>query len=247
MEWIATGITDRGLRRPSNEDVYRIREDVGLFLVADGMGGHAAGEVASGIAAEIVERETVRALESGASPGAALTDAIRAAHHAIHEQAEAEPELSGMGTTLTAALLEPAAGLLHLAHVGDSRAYLLRGGELRRLTRDHTWVQQQIDDGRLSEAESRTHPYANVLLRALGGPDDALEVDASQTRIRAGDLVLLCTDGLSGTVDDADLREILDRPLPLEALAEQLVEAAKLRSGPDNITAVLVRFAPSAE
>src|SRR5690606_19871932 len=106
MEWIATGITDRGLRRPSNEDVYRIREDVGLFLVADGMGGHAAGEVASGIAAEIVERETVRALESGASPGAALTDAIRAAHHAIHEQAEAEPELSGMGTTLTAALLE---------------------------------------------------------------------------------------------------------------------------------------------
>lgn len=247
MEWIATGITDRGLRRPSNEDAYRIREDVGLFLVADGMGGHAAGEVASGIAAEIVERETVRALKSGAAPGAALSDAIRAAHREIVARAEAEPALSGMGTTLTAALFEPAVGLLHLAHVGDSRAYLLRDGELRRLTRDHTWVQQQVDQGRLSEAESRTHPYANVLLRALGGAEDTVEVDAGHMSISAGDLVLLCTDGLSGTVDDADLREILDRPLPIETLAEQLVEAAKLRSGPDNITAVLVRFARSAE
>lgn len=248
MHCIASGITDRGLRRPSNEDVYRIRVDIGLFLVADGMGGHAAGDVASGIAAEVVERETERALEAGSPPGPTpLANAVRAAHRAIVARAMAEPALTGMGTTLTAALFDPVASLLHLAHVGDSRAYLFRRGKLRRLTRDHTWVQQQVDSGRLSEAEARTHPNANVLLRALGGSDATVEVDTVQIAISAGDLVLLCTDGLSGTVEDADLRAILDRPLPLESIAEQLVEAAKLRSGPDNITAVLVRFTSSAE
>src|SRR5690606_2906017 len=123
-------------------------------------------------------------------------------------RAMAEPALTGMGTTLTAALFDPVASLLHLAHVGDSRAYLFRRGELRRLTRDHTWVQQQVDSGRLSEAEARTHPNANVLLRALGGSDATVEVDTVQIAISAGDLVLLCTDGLSGTVEDADLRAI---------------------------------------
>ncbi|MFS8636725.1 MAG: Stp1/IreP family PP2C-type Ser/Thr phosphatase [Gemmatimonadota bacterium] len=248
MNWIATGITDRGLRRPSNEDVFRVREDIGLFLVADGMGGHAAGDVASGIAAEVVERETSRALEAGAAPSAKLlAEAVEAAHRAIVDRSEAEPALSGMGTTLTAALVEADASLLHLAHVGDSRAYLLRDGELRRLTRDHTWVQQQVDTGRLSEAEARIHPGANVLLRALGGNAESVEVDTDQVPLSAGDLLLLCTDGLSGTVDDGDLLAILDRPLPLETIANQLVEAARLRGGPDNITAVLVRFAPSGQ
>src|SRR5690606_27697400 len=103
--------------------------------------------------------------------------------------------LSGMGTTLTAALVEADANRLHLAHVGDSRAYLLRDGELRRLTRDHTWVQQQVDSGRLSEAEARVHPSANVLLRALGGHAESVEVDTDQVPLSAGDLLLLCTDG----------------------------------------------------
>ncbi|HEX7119126.1 MAG TPA: Stp1/IreP family PP2C-type Ser/Thr phosphatase [Longimicrobiales bacterium] len=243
MRWIATGITDRGLRREANEDAYRIREDAGLFLVADGMGGHAAGEVASTMAAAIVESETVRALEAGtdARPCEILRDAVEQAHRAILDHAARDPATTGMGTTLTATLLRAAQRTIHIAHVGDSRAYRLRDHDLARLTTDHTWVQQQVDDGRLTEAEARAHPLSSVLTRAVGGPIDALDVDLVDTDLADEDLLLLCTDGLSGTVDDADLRAILDRPLPLETLAAQLVEAANLRGGPDNITAVLIR------
>ncbi|HEX6939121.1 MAG TPA: Stp1/IreP family PP2C-type Ser/Thr phosphatase [Longimicrobiales bacterium] len=240
MRWSASGITDRGLRRASNEDVYRIREDVGLFLVADGMGGHAAGEVASAMAAQIVEQEVVRALDTGAA-GAILRAAVEHAHRAILARAATDPDTAGMGTTLTAALLRPAERTLHIAHVGDSRAYRLRDGVLTRLTTDHTWVQRLVDSGRLTAAEARVHPLASVLTRALGGPAEEFDVDILAEDLAAGDLILLCTDGLTAALDDADLRAILDRPLPLETLAAQLVEAANLHGGPDNITAVLIR------
>ncbi len=243
MKWVAVGITDRGLRRELNEDSYRGCKDLGLFLVADGMGGHAAGEIASEMAAEIVEREVADALGDGGEPPvrATLRHAVEHAHRAILARAAEEPEKAGMGTTLTVALLWPADGTLHLAHVGDSRAYRLRAGELVRLTTDHTWVQRQVDSGRLTAGEARTHPLSNILTRALGVPTDDLEVDLLRGDLAAGDLILLCTDGLTGMVEDEDLRAILDRALPLETIAAQLVEAAKLRGGLDNITAVLIR------
>ena len=241
MNWHATGITDRGLRRSTNEDVYRVREDVGLFLVADGMGGHAAGEVASAIAADVVEREGADALVEGAPIGPALRQAVRHAHHAILARAAEEPEKAGMGTTITALTLHPNEARFQIAHVGDSRAYRLRGGTLEQLTTDHTWVQREVETGRLSPTEARAHPYANILTRALGTPGEEPEIDLVEGDVVAGDLILLCTDGVTSLIEDDDLHAIVGQSLPLETLAAQIVEAARIRGGHDNITAILIR------
>lgn len=244
MKWMVSATTDRGLQRPTNEDAHRCRPEVGLFLVADGMGGHAAGEIASTMAADIVEHATVEALEAG--PTAApietvLCGAIRQAHDAILDHAAREPEKSGMGTTLTALLLHAETATFHIAHVGDSRAYRLRSGRLSQLTTDHTWVQQQVELGRLTALEARTHPLSSVLTHALGASGPAPEPDVVCGDLAVDDLFLLCTDGLSGMIDDADLTALLDRPIPLETIAAQLIDAANLRGGVDNITVVLVR------
>lgn len=240
MRWDAAARTDRGLRRARNEDAFALHADAGVYAVADGMGGHAAGDVASRIAVETLERAVA------AAPGAVperLADSVRDANRAIREHADANPETAEMGTTLTALALADAGFVI--AHVGDSRCYRLREDALEQLTTDHTWVQAQVDAGILSPEQARHHPFGSVLLRSLGSADD-VEVDTLSGPVRPGDLFLLCSDGLTGMVDDADLAAMLRQPIPLDALAEQLVEAANLRGGVDNITVVLARVVEEA-
>jgi PPM family protein phosphatase len=243
MHWICAALTDRGRRRRRNEDAYLAAPAARLFAVADGMGGHAAGDVASRIAVDVLAAE----FAPPPSPRIRhptltrrLLRAFAAVNDAILAHAASHPECGGMGTTLTTVAPLVAAPRCVVAHVGDSRLYRLRGGELAQITQDHTWVQQQVDAGMLTPGEARHHPLSSLLNRVLGtpqvGPADTLVIDAAP-----GDLLLLCSDGMTTMVEDADLCALLDRPLPLDELARQLVEAANLRGGADNITVVLVQ------
>jgi serine/threonine protein phosphatase PrpC len=223
-----------GLVRQGNEDSGYAGPR--LLVVADGMGGHAAGEVASAVAVEAL------AVLDGPGPapddmdaGEALTDAIGRANDRIRGLVEADPRRSGMGTTVTA-LIWTGEGF-GLAHIGDSRAYLLREGELVQLTRDHTYVQALIDEGRISEDERETHPARSLLLQALGGED--VVPDVGDVPAQDGDRVLLCSDGLSGVVSAQTITEVLaSTPDPQQA-ADELVELAVAGGGPDNITCVV--------
>jgi serine/threonine protein phosphatase PrpC len=236
----AAAATDRGLRRPENEDAYLVDTTRGLFCVADGMGGHAAGEVASRMAVEALAREMARP-DAGAPLDARLRAAVVAANRAILEAADRDPALAGMGTTLTALALAQDNRSFTIAHVGDSRAYLYRQGELSQLTADHTWVQQQVDAGLLTPQEARGHPLGSMLTRAVGISEDP-EVDIVRGDLEPGDLILLCSDGLTGMVDDDELAGILARDdLPLDDLARELATAANRNGGVDNITAILIR------
>jgi PPM family protein phosphatase len=240
IRWHSAGLTHRGLLRPVNEDALLLRPDSRIAAVADGMGGHAAGDVASRIAVEALDAAM------GAAPPErqpALTrmllHAFEAANTAILEYAAAHVECSGMGTTLTALAPLPQASQCVIAHVGDSRCYRMRGGELTQATHDHTWVQRQVDAGMLTPLQARHHPLSSVLNRVLGtravGPADTRVLDVVR-----GDLFLLCTDGLTTMVEDEDLQALLAREASLEQHARALVEAANLRGGRDNITVVLV-------
>lgn len=247
MIWESSAVTDRGQARAKNEDAYAIREDRGVFVLADGMGGHAAGEVASTLAAERVCGAIVDALETRADDGRSLEEAMReavlAAHHAILERARTEPAMLGMGTTLTALVLGEERTGFHIAHVGDSRAYRLRRGELRQLTTDHTWVQDQVEHGLLSPDAVRDHPRANLLTRAVGTFHEPPVVDILSGAVSAGDLFLLCSDGLSSVLTPTEIRDALADDAALESIAHGLIEAANRRGGPDNITVILVRLA----
>lgn len=235
--------TDVGRVREQNEDAWAAVPAVGLYAVADGMGGHAAGEVASRLAVEAV-RESVggRAPDTVAAARSVLAEAVRAAGRRIREQAREHPERRGMGTTLTALLLIPE-GRGVVAHVGDSRAYRMRDRRLGRLTRDHTWVQARVDSGELTEDEARRHPASSVLTRALGA-DGGSEPDLFEIEWRAGDVYLLCSDGLTAAVGEPELEAELGRALreadDLDGAAGELVREANRRGGPDNITVVLV-------
>jgi len=235
----ATATTDPGLRRSENEDAYLLDTEGGLFCVADGMGGHAAGEVASRLAVEVLAREMARP-DDGATLDARLRAAVAAANRAILETAERDPALAGMGTTLTALALARDDGGYTIAHVGDSRAYLFRRGKLSQLTADHTWVQQQVDAGLLTPEEARGHPFSSMLVRAVGIAADP-EIDIIRGDLEPGDLILLCSDGLSGMVDDDEIASILARDLPLDDTARELAAAANRNGGADNITAILIR------
>jgi PPM family protein phosphatase len=243
MHWHSVALTDRGRRRRRNEDAFLLLPDSRLFAVADGMGGHAAGNVASRMAVEVLSRSFPRAPSPAIRHGTLtrrLLAAFDAVNAAILSHAAAHPECSGMGTTLTA--VAPLRGMQEcvVAHIGDSRLYRLRGGELTQITRDHTWVQQQVDAGMLTPDQARDHPLASLLHRVLGttqvGPADTLLIDT-----QPGDLLLLCSDGLSGMVPDADLCAMLTRSLPLEQHARELVDAANARGGTDNITVLLLQ------
>lgn len=245
MPWIHASLTDRGRRRPRNEDALLVHPERRLFAVADGMGGHAAGDVASRLAVATLAASFPRAPSTRIGRetlGRRLLAALSNAHQAILAQGVALPEQAGMGTTLTAFAPLARAGAL-IAHIGDSRAYRLRHGHLEQLTRDHTWVQQQVDAGMLTRGAARSHPWSSVLVRVLGGPGEA---ELYHVDVRDGDRFLLCTDGLCGVVEDADLEAIVAQPLPLDNVALHLLEAALLRGGPDNITLVLLQFHATA-
>ncbi len=243
MKWRYASRTDIGRVRKGNEDSFFVDEDRGVFLVADGMGGHVAGEIASGIAAETVGRGVSEAIEQGLR-GEPLESRIRElieeANRAILERADNEPEKRGMGTTITLLALVPE-GDYFIDQVGDSRGYLLRDGELIQVTRDHTVVQQQVDRGSLTPEQAREHPLSHILTRALGTEENVL-ADSFDDAAKPGDVFLLCSDGLSGMVNDEKIAEILSVVSDdLQAIADKLVDEANLAGGLDNATAVVVK------
>jgi len=239
---VAAGCSQAGLQREVNEDHLATPEGVDaellarrghLYVVADGMGGHAAGEQASALAVRTVMEAYYG--HPSPDPAQALTEAIRQANAALHRQAQ-HPETAGMGSTVVAALI--LGRDLYVAHVGDSRAYLIRGRTIRQITRDHSWVAEQVGAGLLSEEEARRHPQRNVVTRALGsGPE--VEIDLSREKLRPGDAVLLCSDGLTDGVRDEEIRQVVAGHDPPEA-ATQLVELASQRGGSDDVTALVI-------
>jgi serine/threonine protein phosphatase PrpC len=225
--------SDTGRQRRANED--SLLAQAPLFVVADGMGGAQAGEVASRIAVESFGD----GLGDTASPEATLAEHARAANARIHELSQSNAEQAGMGTTLTALYvgeLEVA-----IAHVGDSRAYCLRGGELLRLTDDHSLVDELIRQGRLTPEEAEDHPQRSIITRALG-PEEEVEVDTRSYRARAGDVYLLCSDGLTTMLGEAQLAEVLRTHSRLRDAGEALIAQANEAGGRDNITVILLRI-----
>jgi protein phosphatase len=249
VQFTCAGRTDVGIVRSGNEDNYLMLPDRAVFIVADGMGGHAAGEVASEMAVRIVAQQLGD--PGGLEPAATverLRHAIREANAAIFERTLTEHDKRGMGTTATALVLGDRQYLI--GQVGDSRAYMLRDGELLQLTKDHSYVQEQVDAGYLSPEEARTHPYSNVITRCVGANDDVAP-DTYVGALHPGDLFLLASDGLTGMIDDARLHEILRSSPDPQRLVETLVAEANRLGGLDNITAIVVRIdavpSPSAK
>jgi serine/threonine protein phosphatase PrpC len=225
--------SDTGRQRRSNEDREFARAP--LFAVADGMGGARAGEVASKIVVETLEE----GLPDGGSNEERLAAVVREANARIHQLAQSDADRAGMGTTVTAAVVGDDA--VSVAHVGDSRAYRIRDGELERLTTDHSLVGELVRRGRLTEEEAEEHPQKSVITRALG-PEAAVEVDTRSYPARPGDIFLLCSDGLTGMVPEERIREIVTEADSLREAGQQLIREANENGGRDNITVVLFRL-----
>jgi len=249
----AWGTTDVGMKRRLNEDVFVIDEGTGAYIVADGMGGHSAGEVASRLAVDAI-LEHIKGgegllgdatwpdhwLADRSASGNLLADAIAEGHRAVLAAVGGDNELKGMGTTVVAALLDRRTDRLVIGHVGDSRAYRIRDGRIELLTEDHSWVHEQVREGNLSEEAARTHPLKNVVTQALGGSTDPV-VDVLETDLRAGDLFILCSDGLNTMLTDTEIEEIVNGSAGLSEAGQNLVIAANEHGGNDNITVVLLQ------
>jgi protein phosphatase len=249
----AFGITDVGKKRKHNEDAYALDPAEGFFVVADGMGGHAAGEVAAKITVETIGEfiAATRQKEEATWPfkynhelhfnSNRLAVAIEKANERVMAAVAAQPWLKGMGTTVVAGLLNEK--ILSLAHVGDSRAYLFRDGELSRLTDDHSWVHEQVAAGILTEEEAKTHPLKNVVTRALGG-GPSVAPDLREMEFKKGDGYLFCSDGLTTMLSDEEIRDSVaaSKDQDAEALCQSLVDLANEKGGVDNITVVFVRI-----
>lgn len=237
---VAAG-TDVGRIRAGNEDSLYADADQerGLFIVADGMGGHAAGEVASEMAVQIVARDLtdVRDLTSG-DAGTRMADALKSANRAIYERTIQEAEKQGMGTTASCLLMGQ--GRYLIGHIGDSRIYLLRDGVLRQITKDHSYVQEQVDAGFLTPEQARYHPYSNVITRCVGA-NAAVEADVLTGELQVGDLYLVASDGLTGMVEDPQLKKILESRQTPGRMVDAMITEANRRGGLDNITAIVVQ------
>lgn len=236
-------LTDPGQVRDGNEDSIAIRPEFGLAVLADGMGGHQAGEVASGMAVDIVARQLAQALAQQFPPVAtqatqAIDQAIRAANQQIYETARARSECAGMGSTIVVALF--ADDRLWVGHVGDSRLYQFRDGQLNQLTQDHSVVQELVNRGLFTLEEARQTVSKNLVTRALG-VEAGIVADISEQPATANDLYLLCSDGLNEVVNDAEIAALLNSTDELTTMAQRLVARANDRGGPDNISVILVR------
>jgi serine/threonine protein phosphatase PrpC len=223
--------TDKGRVREGNEDAYLVEPP--LYAVADGMGGHRGGEVASQLALQTL----AEAFREGALP---LTDQVQAANRAVFERSGTDRAVAGMGTTLTAALVQ--GELAHLIHVGDSRAYLLRAGTLRQLTEDHTLVNRMVKAGEITAEEAEVHPHRNVITRSLGTEAD-VDIDEQDVGLLEGDRLLLCSDGLTGMITEGQIQAILEANPVTQDAADRLVRAANGAGGVDNITVVVLDVA----
>lgn len=235
MRAAAAAATDIGLIREGNEDSYLVMDP--LFAVADGMGGHRGGEVASQLALETIE-DLFRSGEGD------LAEQVREANRVVYERSIRDRRVAGMGTTLTAVLVE--GNRARVAHIGDSRAYLLRAGELRLLTEDHTLVHRMLMEGEITEEEAEVHPHRSVLTRALG-VDASVDVDEDAIDLRVGDRLLLCTDGLTAMITGERIRELLAGARGPQDAADRLVRAANAAGGVDNTTVVVVEVVAGAD
>lgn len=250
MRIASGGKSDVGRVRTNNEDCFRIVDSLNLYVLSDGMGGEAHGEIASALAVETVVKHCLEAEGNPAGPifgetkagwsdvTKRLSSAVYLANQKIFESAEAHPEQQGMGATLTVACIE--GERLSIAHVGDSRAYLLRGGSLQQLTSDHSLVAEQVRRGILTPAEAEQSAMQSVLLRALGS-QPKVEIDAEEQPLFAGDLLLLCSDGLTRMVTEPEIAGAIQAETDLEKAAEKLITLANEYGGADNITVIIVR------
>jgi protein phosphatase len=266
----AFGLTDKGRVRPSNEDHFLVadlsrtlriqqtslpqaatfqgRSRGHVLLVADGMGGHAAGEVASALSVETVEEFAVELLRRFSNLKASddngvisdLRQVVCQADARIVEEVALHPELAGMGTTLVMAF--SSGSRLFVIHAGDSRCYLFRGGVTQRLTEDHTMVAEMVGRGEISPEQARHHPHRNIVTNVLGGGTAGVQVDVQRVSLEPGDVLLLCSDGLTDMLDDGRIAEILATEAEPEAACKRLVAEANEAGGHDNITAVVARF-----
>ncbi len=232
--------TNVGMIRPGNEDSLHTDVRAGLFVVADGMGGHAAGEVASEMAVGIIADELRSVKDIDDSVIAQVGQAMKRANLAIFERTLTEVDKQGMGTTASVLLLRD--GKYLIGQVGDSRVYLLREGVLHQLTKDHSYVQEQVDAGFLTPEQARYHPYSNVITRCVGASAD-VEPDTYTGPVKQGDTFLVASDGLTGMVDDRRLQTLLQSRANAQRVVDALISEANGRGGLDNITAIVVRVA----
>lgn len=252
----ASARTDIGRVRKNNEDAFRIEPELDLYVLSDGMGGQAHGEVASAMAVETIVdhcRESSNdpeiTLFGTSRPDLSertnrLMSAVRMANHKIFESAAQNPAQDGMGATIVAASLE--GRRLSLVHVGDSRAYLLRGGSLEQLTADHSLVAEHVRRGTMTRQEAETSQLQNILVRALG-TQDQVEVDADEQMLLEGDTIVLCSDGLTHMVSDPEIASVLSTTEPAQAAVDRLIELANENGGLDNVTVIVIRALPDAK
>jgi len=241
LHYTAAAVTDRGRKRPSNEDAFGFSVEQGVYLVCDGMGGAAAGEVASSLAVDEMLRLLSRhaSEDKKAAPMPLLAEeAIGVANEAIFSRSQRNSNLNGMGTTLVGLLVEERR--VWVINIGDSRCYRLRSRRLEQITEDHSLVEEQVRMGRMTHSEALRSPLRNVITRALG-TQGRVTPDIFELEAEPGDLFLLCSDGLTRELSDALIETILSVDLPLDNLCTRLVEAAKKAGGRDNITCILVR------
>ena len=232
--------TDVGVIRSGNEDNFLVVPDRGVFIVADGMGGHAAGEVASDMAVRIIDEDlgSLKGMGDG-DVAERMRRSIRGANEAIFQRTLEEHDKRGMGTTIT--VLALFAGRYLIGQVGDSRGYLMRDASFIQLTKDHSYVQEQIDAGNLTPEQARTHPYSNVITRCVGANGDVLP-DVYAGSVRVGDVFLLASDGLTGMLEDDRLIKIISDEAEPQVWVDTMVNEANERGGLDNITVIIVRI-----
>jgi PPM family protein phosphatase len=236
---MAAAVTDKGRKRPSNEDSYGLSNEHGAYLVCDGMGGAAAGEIASALAVEEALRVLMERLgDEIASPRMAAEEAVFVANDAIYSRAQRNPRLAGMGTTMVGLLVRERHAWV--MNIGDSRCYRLRDRNLQQLTDDHSLVEEQVRQGRMTHSEALRSPLRNVITRALG-TQSSVTPDIVELETEPGDLFMLCSDGLTRELNDDLIESMLSVDLPLESLCARLVNSAKKAGGHDNITCLLVR------
>ncbi|CAM6053602.1 unnamed protein product [Sphagnum tenellum] len=235
--------TDVGKKRSQNQDSSASHPDLGLFIVSDGMGGHQGGEIASALAVETISnciRDIVK--KENWEPAQAISEAIRAANLVIYEKSQAEPKLNGMGTTTTALLFKDSR--LTIGHVGDSRCYYLRKNAVWQATRDHSLVQEKLRAGLITRSQLKTDRMKNVITRSVGF-QPKIDVEIYQMNVLPQDSFLLCSDGLSGLVEEAEIVEITNRDIyesqNLQKAVDDLIAAANANGGSDNITSILVQ------
>lgn len=239
------GLSDQGVKRDHNEDAWsappadltskQIETQGLLYVVADGIGGHRAGDVASAMAVETIQERYYATLAPDVATN--LIAAIQEANEQIYHAAAVMPERHGMGTTVTAVVLRGSE--LTVVNVGDSRTYLIREGQARQVTTDHSWVEAQVQVGIITRAEANKHPQRNIITRSLGNKLK-LQVDIFEEQVMAGDSVLLCSDGLSNLVSDPEIGEVVSRGQKAEQAVRELIALAKQRGAPDNVTTVLL-------